>query len=179
MSTPMGRQNLVGALLDNVREAGLAIASDGIVLSPGITGADLVADKPCSLFVFCKLSSGSGSLLLDTFVPGASHTFGSAVMTLTLSGTGYVMGRYDLLSAALGFAFKLTTNANMIVADLCFITLNQMHAGQGWFDAGSAQNGTASSYTGTDASNQAVNGAFTAGSGVLKLGPAQDNRYGS
>lgn len=179
MSTPMGRQNLNGALHDNVREVGFALDSTGVVLSPGLTGVDLVADKPCSVYVFCKLSSGSGSLLMDTFVPGATHNFGSASMTLTLSGTGYVMGRFDLLSSALGYAFKLTTNANMIISDLEIITMNQLHAGQGWFDATSAQNGTASSYTGSDASNQAVNGAFTAGSGVLKLGPAQDNRFGT
>jgi len=179
MSTALGRQNINGALLDNVREAGLALTSGTVLATASpVTGTDQQVAAPCTLWVMCKLSSGSGSLLVDNFVPGASHTFGSPAMTLTLSGTSYVSNRLDLSGTSLGFAVRLTTSANMVISDLELLVLNQLHQGQGWFDATSAQNAVVSANTGDDPSNQLIGATWTPGSGILSLGAVADNRFG-
>ena len=175
MSTPLGRSNIVGGLLDNVNDAGLTGLAAVLGNAVTISGSTIATPTPQSLILLCALVSGGLTINVSAFAVGGSPNFGSPTKTLNVTTTAPQYIHLDMTAAAPNFAIQVVSGASGCqISELGFLSLNQLHQGQGWFDVTSGQNAVASAYTGQ---GQLPGPAFTLGSGVLSIGPISNNVF--
>lgn len=129
MPNPLQAADVVGHTL-RYSELGLSSAT--------ITGAsgnvDLTAYRtavPQTVVVLVRLSSGSGTLAIDTTADG---TFASAAVSRTISGTEYCASVIDTDATNVYFNIRLSSAANMIVDRILVLPLAKLTSGEDWFN---------------------------------------------
>lgn len=178
MSTPLARQNGQAGWMDNVVDLGFSFQT--LYGTPGFmsnnqvtTSPDLQMEAGQTLFVLCQLVSGSLTIKVDEFVPGATHNFGSPAATLTLSAvtTAQWIALDVVVANGLGFGIQMTAGASGCqIGSLLIFSALQFVTGAGWEDLSSGQNATASAVD-LNTLGSGYTGALGSGSGIVPRGP--------